>query len=74
MRKHLKDKKKITIFLNLLTIVFLLGIIISISYIIKWYIENKENKDLENKLANIVVVDENKEDGYNTRIDFKPFL
>lgn len=71
MGKHFKDKKKITIFLKLLTIIFLLGIIISISYIIRWYIENKENKELENKLANIVVVDENKEDVYNIR--FKEF-
>lgn len=69
MGKHFKVKKKKRILLNLLTIIFLLGIIISTSYIIKWYKENRKNKDLENKLADIAVVDENKEGGYN--INFK---
>ena len=69
MGKHFKIKKKKRTLLNLVTIICLLGIIISTSYIIKWYKENRENKDLENKLVDIVVVDENKEGSYN--INFK---
>ena len=51
-----------------LSLIFVLGIIISIIYIAKWYLDNKENKELENKLANAVIIEqesENKEYNIN---------
>lgn len=56
MENHLK--KKSTIFLTILTIIFLLGILISIYYISKWYIENKSNKKLEERLSATIQLEE----------------
>lgn len=34
----------------MLSLIFILGIIISIIYIAKWYLDNKENKQIENNI------------------------
>lgn len=58
MGKHFKEKDKKAILIKLLNLIFVLGIIISIIHITKWYLDNKENKDLENKLANVVTIEQ----------------
>ena len=68
MGKHFQKKDKKAILITLLSLIFVLGIIISIIYIAKWYLDNKENKELENKLANAVIIEqesENKEYNIN---------
>ena len=62
MGKHFKKKNKNTILITLVSLIFVLGIIISIIYIAKWYLDNKENKKLENKLANAVTIEQESED------------
>lgn len=62
MGKHFKKKNKKTILITLLNLIFVLGIIISIIHIAKWYLYNKENKELENKLANAVIIEQESED------------
>lgn len=70
MGKHFKKKDKKAILIKLLNLIFVLGIIISIIHITKWYLDNKENKDLENKLANVVTIEQKSGDKeYN--INFK---
>ena len=70
MAKHLKKKDKKIIFIKLLNLIFVLGIIISIINIAKWYLDNKENKKLENKLANTVTIEqENNEKMYNINFE-----
>ena len=58
MGKHFKKKDKKAILIKLLNLIFVLGIIISIIHITKWYLDNKENKDLENKLENVVTIEQ----------------
>lgn len=68
--KHFK-KKKVNIF-KFLILVFVLLNIISIIYISKWMLENKENKDLQDNISTAVYVDNNvnyEEPRYN--IDFQ---
>lgn len=68
MGKHFQKKDKKAILITWLSLIFVLGIIISIIYIAKWYLDNKENKELENKLANAVIIEqesENKEYNIN---------
>lgn len=62
MGKYFKKKDKKAILIKLLNLIFVLGIIISIIHITKWYLDNKENKDLENKLANVVTIEQESED------------
>ena len=73
MGKHCKKKDKKSILLILLSSIFALGIIISFYNIAKWYIDNRENKELEDKLANVVTVIENnekcEEKGYNINFE-----
>lgn len=68
MGKHFQKKDKKAILITWLSLIFVLGIIISIIYIAKWYLDNKENKEIENKLANAVIIEqesENKEYNIN---------
>ena len=72
MGKHFKKKDKSSILLTLLSLIFILGIIISLSYIAKWYLDNKENKEIENKLADVVTTKQNEESeeiGYNINFE-----
>ena len=70
MGKHLKKADKKIILIKILRLIFILGIIVSAIFIIKWFLDNKEIKDSENKLANIVTIEqENEEKNYN--IDFE---
>ena len=70
MGKHFKKKEKKTILITLLNLIFVFGIIIAIIYIAKWYLDNKENRELENKLSNAVIIEqENKDKEYNINFE-----
>ena len=65
MAKHLKKKSKKNIIPNLLLIVFIVMLIISSVQIIKWYKENKQNKKIQEKISEAIIINEEK-----TLIDF----
>lgn len=70
MGKHYKKKDKKEILIILLSLIFVLGIIIAIFHITKWYLDNKENKELENKLTNAVTIEqESEEKEYNINFE-----
>lgn len=62
MGKHYKKKDKKEILITLLSLIFVLGIIIAIFHITKWYLDNNENKEIENKLANAVTIEQKSEE------------
>ena len=70
MGKHF-NKKKIDI-LSFFIIIFILGIVISVIYISKWFIDNTKNKELEKRISTAITItnDENGEDiRYNVDFD-----
>lgn len=54
----LKKNKKIFI-LSVLRILFFIILIISTIFIVKWYIDSKQNKELKQKISEVIVVEEN---------------
>ena len=71
MGKHYKKRDKKSILITLLSLIFILGIIISIIHIAKWYLDNKENKQIENKLANTVTIIEQENEDKEYNINFE---
>lgn len=69
MGKHIKKKNKKMIALSVLRIVFFIILIVSIIYIVKWYIDSKQNKMLEQKVSETVIVEDNNTNEY--KIDFE---
>ena len=65
MGKHLKKKSNKNLILNLLLILFILMLIISSVQIIKWYKENKQNKKIQEKISEAIIINEEQ-----TLIDF----
>lgn len=66
MSKHIKKKSRKDLITNLLLILFVMLLIISSIEIIKWYKENKENKKIQEKISEAIIVDEQE-----TLIDFE---
>ncbi len=60
--KHIKKNDKRILFLSILRFVFIVLFIISIAFIAKWIIDRNENKKLEKKISEIVIVDNIKND------------
>lgn len=71
MGKYYKKRDKKSILITLLSLIFILGIIISIIHIAKWYLDNKENKQIENKLANTVTIIEQENEDKEYNINFE---
>ena len=71
MGKHSKKKDKKIIFLLMLRIVFVAILIISAFNILKWYIDNKKNKALEQKLSEAIIIENTKEQEIIYKIDFE---
>ena len=70
MGKHFKKKDKKSTLITLLRLIFVLTAITSIIHIAKWCLDNKENKELENKHANVVTIEqENEEKRYNINFE-----
>jgi len=71
MGKH-SEKNKKEIFLNILIIIFVIALIISALYIIKWFIDNKENEKISDKvLETITESNEDKKTETEYRVDFE---
>lgn len=66
MGKHYKPKNKKIIVLSIIRILFFIALVVSIVYIIKWYIGSKQNKILEEKISEAIVENED-----NTDIEYK---
>ena len=71
MGKHSKKKDKKIIFISILRIVFIAILIISAFNILKWYIDNKKNKVLEQKLSEAISIENTKEQEIIYKIDFE---
>lgn len=67
MEKHAKRKNKKMIILSILRIVFFIALVISIIYVVKWFVHNKQNKILEEKIFEAVIVEEDS----TYKVDFK---
>ena len=65
--KHFKNKNYKMLILSIFQTIFFIAIIVSILYIIKWHYDSKQNEKLQEKMSNVVIV-ENKE---NTETEYK---
>lgn len=65
MAKHLKKKLRKNVITNILLIIFVILLLISSIEITKWYKENKQNQEIQEKIAEAIIVGEE-----NTSIDF----
>jgi len=72
MGKYTKGKRKSILILSIIRLLCVIVLIISIIYIIKWYIDIKQNKELEQKVSEAITI-ENIEDGIDNeyKVDFK---
>lgn len=72
MGEKYKTKNKKIILLSIIRIVFLIALVVSIAYIIKWYIDSKQNKILEEKILESVIVEDIENNTTNEyKIDFE---
>lgn len=72
MGKHYKQKSKKYIAILIIRMVFFFTLIISSIYIIKWYINSKQNKMLEKKILESVIVEDIENNTTNDyKIDFE---
>ena len=70
MGKHYKPKNKKIVILSIIRIIFLITLLVSVIYIVKWYIDSKQNEKLEEKILETVIV-ESDNTGEEYKIDFK---
>lgn len=71
MGKHLKIKNKKILILYILRIIFIITLIISITYIVKWYINNKQNELIKEKISDVVIVKNEKAEDSLYEVDFE---
>ena len=69
MKKHYKNKR--LIILNIIRIIFFIMLIISVTYIAKWYIGNSQNKIIKEKLSEAVITVNNDNNEQIHEIDFE---
>jgi len=72
MGKHYKPRNKKIVVLSIIRILFFIASVVSIIYIVKWYIDSKQNEILEEKVSEAIVIEdtENKEANDEYKIDF----
>ena len=69
--QRIKNKSIKEIFLNILILLFIIILIISIGCIAKWFMDNKENKEISDKvLEAIIEINENKDEEIEYKVDF----
>ena len=71
MGKHYKPKNKKIVILSIIRIIFLITLLVSVIYIVKWYIDSKQNEKLEEKILETVIVESEDNTGEEYKIDFK---
>lgn len=55
MAKHYKPTNKLIIILLIFKIFFIILLIISVRYIIKWFIDSKQNETIKNKISEAII-------------------
>lgn len=68
MKKIYKHKNQKNVFLSIIRIIFFITLLVSVIYIIKWYIDSKQNKMLEEKISEVIVI---KNEDYYINTEFK---
>ena len=71
MKKHYKNTNKKTIILSIIRIIFFIMLIISVIYITKWYIDNRQNKIIKEKISEVVIIENNVDVEPTYKIDFE---
>ena len=72
MRKHTEKKlNKKKIFLNILIVIFIIALIVSIAYIAKWLLDNRENKKLADKVSEAIIDNSENEEETEYKVDFE---
>ncbi|MBR6614115.1 MAG: class B sortase [Clostridia bacterium] len=69
--QRIKNKSIKEIFLNILILLFIIILIISIGCIAKWFMDNKENKEISDKVSEAIIeINENKDEEIEYKVDF----
>ena len=69
--QRIKNKSIKEIFLNILILLFIIILIISIVYIAKWFVDNKENEEISDKVSEAIIeINENKDEEIEYKVDF----
>ena len=72
MGKHYKPKNKKIIALSIIRIIFFITLFVSAIYIVKWYIDSKQNEMLEEKVSEAIIVEAIENNTTNEyKIDFE---
>ncbi len=68
----IKNKSIKEIFLNILILLFIIILIISIVCIAKWFMDNKENEEIADKVSEAIIeINENKDEEKEYKVDFE---
>lgn len=69
--QRIKNKSIKEIFLNILILLFIIILIISIGCIAKWFVDNKENEEISDKVSQAIIeIKENKDEEIEYKVDF----
>ncbi len=69
--QRIKNKSIKEIFLNILILLFIIILINSIVYIAKWFVDNKENEEISDKVSEAIIeINENKDEEIEYKVDF----
>ena len=71
MGKHYKPRNKKIVVLSIIRMIFFIALVVSIIYIIKWYIDSKQNKMLEEKVSEVIVIETEESLDEEYKIDFE---
>lgn len=59
------------IFFNILITVFIIILIVSISFVVRWFMDNKENEKISDKVSEAIIeINENKDQEIDYKVDF----
>ncbi|MBR6689472.1 MAG: class B sortase [Clostridia bacterium] len=69
--QRIKNKSIKEIFLNILILLFIIILIISVGCIAKWFVDNKENEEISDKVSEAIIeINENKDEEIEYKVDF----
>ena len=71
MGKHYRVKNKKIIVLSILRILFFIVLVASTIYIVKWYIDSKQNEKLREKVSEAIIIEDVENDDIKYKIDFE---
>lgn len=71
MGKHYRVKNKNIIVLSILRILFFIVLVVSTIYIVKWYIDSKQNEKLKEKVSETIIIEDVENEDIKYKIDFE---